>query len=85
MPEINEGFEIVAAEAYTTKTWAKEERVVLGRHETRYGTQWVTWQSKTSPKDEIDYFWGHYFDDEAQARADYHRRLAERYCPSDES
>lgn len=84
MKEFNEGFEIIAAETYSTGPWSKANRVVLGRHETRFGPQFVTWESTTAPAGKIDYFWGHYFDREEQARADYHRRLAEKYFPSDE-
>ena len=38
---------------------------------------WVTWAFKADIeiKNEIDYFWGHYFDREKDALIDYHRRI----------
>ena len=83
MNEKNEGYEIIAAEVYSTSRLGQQERIVLGRNETRCGTMFVTWDSTGWPlKDggvKYDYFWGHYFDDERKARADYHRRLIEKY------
>lgn len=86
MKEFNEGYEIIAAETFCIRSWDDgEERIVLGKMDTRFGTHYVTWESLRHPEDEgADFFWGHYFDDERQARADYHRRLADHYCPSDE-
>lgn len=78
--EINEGYEIIAAETYNVMANDKEARIVLGKMETKYGAMFVTWESARHPADgETDYFWGHYFDDEQKARADYHRRLIEKY------
>ena len=39
--------------------------------------QWVTWCFKANieNKDEIDFFWGHYFDREKDALIDYYRRI----------
>ena len=83
MPEINEGYEIIAAEVYAVTDFGREERVVLGRMDTRYGTMFVTWESQvwtfSDGEKRFDYFWGHYHDDERKARADYHRRLIEKY------
>lgn len=38
---------------------------------------WVTWAFKKEPGDgrAIDFFWGHYFEREADALIDYHRRI----------
>ena len=38
---------------------------------------WVTWGFKANMKnkDEIDYFWGHYYERETDALIDYHRRI----------
>lgn len=77
--EQNQGYAIIAAETYMTADTGKQYRVVLGRMETRHGAMFVTWDSTTGGTDFVDYFWGHYFDNEKAARADYHRRLAEQY------
>lgn len=75
-PEINQGYKIVAAETYNEE---KQFRIVLARKETQFGTNWVTWESKCDSSGLIDYFWGHYHDNEKAARADYHRRLLSYY------
>lgn len=80
MAEVNEGYEIIAAETYNIRANDKEERVVLGRKEIRFCTMYVTWESVRHPAEEkADYFWGHYYDNETAARADYHCRLMEHY------
>lgn len=83
IPEINEGYEIIAAETYSISRLGQESRIVLGRMETKHGAMFVTWESTRWPLSyggtKSDYFWGHYFDDERKARADYHKRLLERY------
>jgi len=77
--ETNEGYEIIAAETYRTAVTGKQYRIVLGRKQTRFGMMFVTWDSTTGGAEFADYFWGHYFDNERAARADYHRRLLEEY------
>ena len=79
--EVNEGYEIVEAEAYRTNDTGRVDRIVLGRMDTKYGVMWVTWESAAYPHEggRLEYFWGHYHDDERKARADYHRRLIEKY------
>ena len=78
--ETNAGFVIIAAETYNTLPDGKEERIVLGKREGKYSTMYVTWESARHPAEaEIDYFWGHYLDGEQEARADYHKRLLEKY------
>lgn len=79
--ELNEGYEIVEAEAYRTNDTGRVDRIVLGRMDTKYGVMWVTWESAAYPHEggRLEYFWGHYHDDERKARADYHRRLIEKY------
>lgn len=83
MIEQNEGYTIIAAETYSTTRSGQESRIVLGRNETKHGTMFVTWESTRwalhNGGTKIDYFWGHYHDDENKARADYHRRLLEKY------
>lgn len=82
MPEKNEGYEIIAVEVYRETNSGQQDRIVLGRMTTRFGTKFVTWSSTIWPlKDgnKIDYFWGHYFEDGAAAYADYHKRLLEKY------
>lgn len=79
--EVNEGYEIIAAETYRIIVPGTEHRIVLGRIETEFGARFVTWESTTGhiAHDGTDYFWGHYFDNEKAAYADYHRRLLEHY------
>ena len=83
MKEINEGYEIIAAEAYRINNKGRKDRIVLGRKETRLGTMFVTWESLEQPQEDgstrLDYFWGHYHSDGKEAYADYHRRLLEHY------
>ena len=83
MPEKNEGYEIVAREVYSTSRLGQQDSIVLGRNETKYGTMFVTWDCTGWPLKnggmKFDYYWGHYYDEEAKARADYHRRLIEKY------
>lgn len=40
---------------------------------------WVTWAFRVSEnnKDEIDLFWGHYYEREKDAIIDYHQRIIE--------
>ena len=85
IPEFNQGFEITGSEIYRTRPDdGTNERIVIAEKKTRFGMQYVTWESLEHPDGTFEYFWGRYFDDEGQAAADYHRRLAERYYPSDE-
>lgn len=82
MVEFNQGYKIVAAEAYQTDSDGRVHRIVLGQLESSVGALWVTWDSVFDNATGIkgaDYFWGHYFDREKAARADYHRRLVEKY------
>ena len=83
MNETNQGYEIITAETYSTTRLGQESRVVLGRMETKYGVRFVTWECTRWPlkwgRMKSDYYWGHYFDDETQARADFHFRLFEKY------
>jgi hypothetical protein len=83
LERINQGYKIIDSEAYRTDDTGREEQIVLGRMETRLGMMFVTWESIKHPYSvgnrRYDYFWGHYFDDEREAHADYHRRLLEKY------
>lgn len=38
--------------------------------------QWVTWEWKVG-QNGFDFYWGHYYTQETEARNDYHLRLAE--------
>lgn len=45
---------------------------------------WVTWQftydeMKKNKEEKYSFYWGHYFEREKDARADYHRRLLAEY------
>lgn len=80
MTEINAGFEIIAAETYNKRSEFISDRIVLGRKTTMYNTEYVTWESThTMGVLNQDYYWGHYFDNEAAARADYHERLMQKW------
>lgn len=72
--ESNQGFTIIAAEAYSAKF-----RIVLGYKTTSLGPAYVTWESGTRADGTFDYFWGHYFGNEREARMDFHRRLFDHY------
>ena len=78
MKEFNQGYEIIAAETYLTDP-VGESRIVLGFRETQLGPAYVTWESGVNVAGRRDYFWGHYFGNEREARADYHRRLLSHY------
>ena len=79
----NEGYKITASETYTASRSGQESRIVLAEKETSLGKMFVTWESTAWPLsnggEKADYYWGHYFDDERKARADFHRRLLEKY------
>ena len=55
--------------------------VALGRKETKYGTEWVTWgfTESLSTNEPRSYYWGHYFSNEKVALKDYHERLLREY------
>ena len=45
---------------------------------------WATWQftydeMKTEKEERYSFYWGHYFDREKDAKADYHSRLLQEY------
>jgi transcriptional regulator with XRE-family HTH domain len=79
--EFNQGYEIVEKETYRICDTGRADAIVLARMSTKYGTQFVTWESAAYLRDDrpLEYFWGHYFSEEDQARADYHRRLLKKY------
>ena len=53
--------------------------IALGHNE-RSG-MWVTWcfKKSTTKPEEIDFFWGHYFDRQKDALIDYHERIVAEY------
>lgn len=59
-PRTNAGYTITSSIAFGNT------EVVLGEHETAYGKQFVTWEYS----DRNNYYWGHYFSDEIEAKAD---------------
>ena len=77
--ENNQGYEIIKAETYHICSNGSDERVVLGKIETRLGTRYVTWQSVRHAAGSTDYFWGHYFENEYDALHDYYSRLAGKF------
>ena len=83
MVKANEGYTIIVSETYTASRSGQMSRIVLGVKDTSFGKMFVTWESTAWPlsngNEKSDYYWGHYFDDERKARADYHRRLVEKY------
>ena len=60
----NAGYEIICA------LTVGDREIVLGKNGNR---QWVTWECK----DGSDYYWGHYWIDELEAKADFGNRIAE--------
>ena len=64
----NQGYRIVETVRINTSL-----EVVMAQNETRFGTQYVTWQCENA----VDYFWGHYYTDSRQAEADLSQRALE--------
>lgn len=76
-PIVNAGYTIVEM-VPTLETKKREEGFALGMGPKG---MWVTW---AYAKDDVgrsgpDFFWGHYFPGEREAKADFHRRLAEEF------
>jgi len=57
---INEGYTI------TDSIHIGKAEFVIGENQTKYGTQYVTWECK----DGNNYFWGHYINDRRAAEVD---------------
>ena len=75
-------YAVIAGETFMERDGVKYG-VVLGHAKTRHGDMYATWQ-KTEYQDEAPrYDWGHYYDDELCARADYHYRLADMNTQED--
>lgn len=76
-PIMNAGYTIVEM-VPTLETSKREEGFALGMGP---NGMWVTWAyakdyvARSGP----DFFWGHYFPGEREAKADFHRRLAEEF------
>jgi len=64
--EINAGYTIIE------KLTVGNSVFVLGSNDTRFGTKYVTWQSRAD--DPTNYFWGHYLDNYEDAREDLFER-----------
>lgn len=64
---VNAGYEIISMEA----------GIAIGHHEAA-PAKWVTWEY-SELDDGTDFFFGHYFAEEIDARRDYHERIMERY------
>lgn len=56
----------------TSCQYSEQFEVVLCEWKTGNTAQFVTWEHKIGTTDY--YFWGHYFDNELQAKIDYHQR-----------
>lgn len=63
---VNAGYEIVEAVCV-----GNNEEIVLGKMETRFGMQYVTWFCM----DKHNYCYGHYTDDYNKAKIDLHERV----------
>ena len=70
----NAGYKIIKAECYG-KTKEHCYYVVLGKKDSDYGTQYVTWEST----DLTSFYWGHYINNDIVAKKDYHQRLLNLY------
>lgn len=78
LPEMNAGYTIAQHEVYRKSNRYSSENctesaVVLARN-LKTGW-WATWECRNGN----DFFWGHYFETELDARRDYHERLAKNY------
>lgn len=67
---VNAGFEIINSIVVNEETASE---VVLGKKETRFGTEYVTWLCKGFK----DYYWGHYKTDSISAKIDFCKRALE--------
>jgi hypothetical protein len=65
-------FKIEAYEMY--RIYEKNEYFVVLAQNVNTGT-WVTWECTNGE----DFYWGHYFNKEEDARLDFHKRLAIKY------
>lgn len=71
----NEGYTIRSM-TRTSRKAAREEGVALACQGTN---AWVTWGYTRQADGTPDFFWGHYFSGEREAKADFYRRLAEEF------
>ncbi len=85
MSEQNAGYTIIAGETYSDNPKThRQDSVVLGlRFTLPDNRMYVTWERTSRELDDgniqVDYYWGHYFEDFNAARLDYHKRLVEKY------
>lgn len=63
---VNQGYRVIEAVRIDTSL-----EVILAQNDTRFGTQYVTWQCKKG----VDYFWGHYHTNFDAARRDLFERV----------
>lgn len=74
--KINAGYHIMQYEVYREGVAPSgieyKNAVVLGLNKKG---MWVTWEWSNSS----EFFWGHYFESENDARKDYHARLMNNY------
>ena len=66
----NAGYTIVGSMEIGNK------EIVLGQMDSQYGTKFVTWECTGGG----NYYWGHYFDNELEAKADFCRRSMEEFA-----
>lgn len=73
--EVN-GFPICRASVWNSKKGSRDARVILVDRGADYRGRWVT---AIQCQDMEGWIWGHYFDDEAEAVADFTAREARGY------
>lgn len=78
----NAGYTIEEFEATYYEDSFKYSGIVLAHN--KKTNQWCTWYFLCNERESItenrwSFYWGHYFDREQDARADYHRRLLAEY------
>lgn len=73
--EVN-GFPISRASAWSSAKGSRDSRVILVDRGTDYQERWVT---AIQCRDMEGWIWGHYFDDEAEAVADFNSREVRGY------
>lgn len=71
----NAGYNIILYECYTMEN-GNRYYVVLGEHPSqKVPSRYVTWESTNL----TSFYWGHYYNNQLNARSDYHERLFQLY------
>jgi len=70
---VNVGYTIVRARVMTDKEFSDSDHYGIALCKNEKGS-WVTWQFHYLEDESVSIYWGHYYDDEETALADYETR-----------